>query len=120
MWTNITMLSRKHTLRTHSLLTHPTLTHHTPSTPSGTEKQHVANDYAKRLHRGQAECTSLLNEVIGGHMKSKSGGAAPDLQYCEYLNISVCSASSDGDSVSVLYIILMSFWKLSLTARNSS
>ena len=23
---------------------------------SGTEKQHVANDYAKRLHIGQVEC----------------------------------------------------------------
>ncbi len=67
---------------------------------SGTEKQHVANDYAKRLHIGQVECTTLIQEVVGGYMASKNGGAIPSLQYCEYLNISVCPASEAADSVS--------------------
>ena len=27
---------------------------------SGTEKQHVANDYAERLHIGQVECEVII------------------------------------------------------------
>ena len=62
---------------------------------SGTEKQHVANDYAKRLHIGQVDCTNLMAEVAGAYMTSKSGGATPTLQYCEYLNVSVCPGSEE-------------------------
>jgi len=66
---------------------------------SGTEKQHVADDYAKRLHRGQVNCTDLMQEVTGEFMASKSGGAKPMISYCEYLNVSACR-SSEGNSVS--------------------
>ncbi len=35
-------------------------------------------------------------------MATKNGGAIPSLQYCEYLNISVCPASEAADSVSLI------------------
>lgn len=61
---------------------------------SGTEKQHVANDYAKRLHMGQAECTDLMGQAISKLAARDS--ATLDFQYCEYLNISVCAATQNG------------------------
>ena len=67
---------------------------------SGTEKQHVANDYAKRLHMGQVECETVISDIAGEFMAGKSGGAQPSLKYCEYLNISVCPSSESVSSVS--------------------
>ncbi|XP_065912002.1 lysosomal alpha-mannosidase-like isoform X1 [Dysidea avara] len=61
---------------------------------SGTEKQHVADDYAKRLHIGQVECEQLVQQSIG-EMSRKSSSVAPlKLETCEYLNISVCPPTS--------------------------
>ena len=65
---------------------------------SGTEKQHVADDYAKRLHIGQVECGNLMGQVIS-ELAAKPGSPGLQFQFCEYINISVCPAS-ETDSVS--------------------
>ena len=59
---------------------------------SGTEKQHVADDYAKRLHAGQVECTQLMHKALN-KLATKPGSPSLQLQSCEYLNISVCPAT---------------------------
>ncbi|KAM9494751.1 LOW QUALITY PROTEIN: lysosomal alpha-mannosidase [Clarias gariepinus] len=52
---------------------------------SGTEKQHVANDYAKRLAIGSAHCQVLVSNSLA----FLSGSERPRV-FCENLNISVC------------------------------
>ena len=81
----------------------------------GTEKQHVAYDYATRLHIGQVECEVsgcgysditwsyyTMKRLIGramGEMSVKSGAAPLLLTSCEYLNISVCPSTTAANSV---------------------
>ena len=64
---------------------------------SGTEKQHVANDYAKRLSIGQAECEALVGDVAGAYVSGKSGSTPPKFQMCPLLNVSICSVAEDGN-----------------------
>ena len=64
---------------------------------SGTEKQYVADDYAKRLHIGQVECETLIQDIAGAYVSSKSGAPPPKFQSCEYLNISICPATEQGN-----------------------
>lgn len=63
----------------------------------GTERQNVADDYAKRLHIGQVECESLIADVAGAFMSEKSGSSPPKFQTCEHLNVSVCPATEQGN-----------------------
>ena len=63
----------------------------------GTERQHVAYDYAKRLHIGQVECEKLIADVAGAYISGKSGSSPPEFQTCEYLNISICPATQQGN-----------------------
>ncbi|KAL5505251.1 hypothetical protein EMCRGX_G006653 [Ephydatia muelleri] len=67
---------------------------------SGTEQQHVANDYAKQLHVGQVACQELMGYALSD-LAAKQGSPPLDLQFCEYLNISVCPASQS-DSFNVI------------------
>ncbi|XP_065891997.1 lysosomal alpha-mannosidase-like [Dysidea avara] len=64
---------------------------------SGTEKQHVANDYAKRLHIGQVECEGVISQTISDMIKRYNGSSTLSLETCEYLNVSVCPASTDSN-----------------------
>nr|CAB3263606.1 lysosomal alpha-mannosidase-like [Phallusia mammillata] len=50
---------------------------------SGTSKQHVANDYAKRLYKGRSACHQVVSEVITGESNN--------LHVCDYLNITFCN-----------------------------
>ena len=86
LWHNITMLCRKliHYLII-SLITN-----------SGTEKQHVANDYAKRLHIGQVECQKVMTAALNQLASKDINSHSMDLQFCEYLNISYCPISQTG------------------------
>ena len=70
---------------------------------TGTEKQHVADDYAKRLHMGQVQCQQLISDVIVSYASSKTGTTLPDFQFCEYLNISICPASETDSFNVVIY-----------------
>lgn len=52
---------------------------------SGTEKQHVADDYAKRLAKGWDSCQVLISNALSYLSRSKQNFA-----FCNNLNISVC------------------------------
>lgn len=62
----------------------------------GTEKQHVANDYAKRLSIGQHECESLIADVATSYISQRSGSSPPPLEACEQLNVSICPVTERG------------------------
>uniref|UniRef100_A0A1X7U3R1 Alpha-mannosidase n=1 Tax=Amphimedon queenslandica TaxID=400682 RepID=A0A1X7U3R1_AMPQE len=70
---------------------------------SGTEKQHVADDYAKRLHVGEVECRSVIATVLNDLAAKGSNVPKMDLSFCEYLNISVCPVTEGGDFSMVVY-----------------
>ncbi|GAB2236176.1 hypothetical protein Droror1_Dr00027915 [Drosera rotundifolia] len=64
---------------------------------SGTEKQHVADDYAKRLSIGYAEAEALVASSIASLVSSAetlaSKKASTKFQQCPLVNISYCPAS---------------------------
>ncbi|XP_067244068.1 lysosomal alpha-mannosidase [Chanodichthys erythropterus] len=63
---------------------------------SGTEKQHVAYDYARRLATGWAHCEVL----VGNSLAVLSGSEAPRV-FCENLNISVCPLTESSHKFSM-------------------
>ncbi|CAM4610488.1 unnamed protein product [Lepidochelys kempii] len=66
---------------------------------SGTEKQHVANDYAKRLAAGWDACQVLVSNAL-----ASISGNKENFIYCNYLNISVCPLTeSAGTFMVILY-----------------
>ncbi|XP_022141414.1 probable alpha-mannosidase At5g13980 [Momordica charantia] len=79
---------------------------------TGTEKQHVANDYAKRLWIGYKEAEKLVASALSCLVESSSysecGNPTIKFQQCPLMNISYCPASeldlSQGkDLVLVIY-----------------
>ncbi|XP_058862975.1 lysosomal alpha-mannosidase [Acipenser ruthenus] len=63
---------------------------------SGTEKQHVADDYARRLSQGWDQCEIL----VANAMSALTGSQGP-VVFCENLNISVCPTSESSQKFSV-------------------
>ncbi|XP_023268026.1 lysosomal alpha-mannosidase-like, partial [Seriola lalandi dorsalis] len=63
---------------------------------SGTEKQHVANDYARRLANGWQRCQVLVSNSLA----ALSGSSAKRI-YCDSLNISVCPLTESSKKFSV-------------------
>ncbi|KAM4611334.1 lysosomal alpha-mannosidase [Polymixia lowei] len=63
---------------------------------SGTEKQHVANDYARRLANGWQHCQVLVSNSLA----ALSGSSAKRV-YCDNLNISVCPLTESSNKFSV-------------------
>uniref|UniRef100_A0A3B4WWI6 Alpha-mannosidase n=1 Tax=Seriola lalandi dorsalis TaxID=1841481 RepID=A0A3B4WWI6_SERLL len=63
---------------------------------SGTEKQHVANDYARRLANGWQRCQVLVSNSLA----ALSGSSAKRI-YCDNLNISVCPLTESSKKFSV-------------------
>ncbi|XP_056018882.1 lysosomal alpha-mannosidase-like isoform X2 [Ostrea edulis] len=61
---------------------------------SGTEKQAVANDYAKRLARGTLECQKVVNDAYK-KLFPKQKEVPPDQMFCSLLNISMCQATEN-------------------------
>lgn len=79
---------------------------------SGTSKQHVANDYAKRLSIGYTEAEKVVAASLAGltEAATNTGRKTPQIKFqqCPLLNVSYCPASevgfSDGkDLVVVIY-----------------
>ncbi|KAL1201363.1 putative alpha-mannosidase [Cardamine amara subsp. amara] len=72
---------------------------------SGTSKQHVANDYAKRLAMGYVEAETVVASSLA-HLTKVDPSLKPAFQQCLLLNISYCPPSeinlSDGKSLIVL------------------
>ncbi|CAG9761634.1 unnamed protein product [Ceutorhynchus assimilis] len=60
---------------------------------TGTEKQHVANDYARQLQRGMNECEIITNAAI-----SKLLEVNIELKTCPLLNVSQCTTTTTNDS----------------------
>lgn len=66
---------------------------------SGTERQHVTDDYARRLHIGEVECREVISTALNTIMME---GNVPKVEwaFCEYLNISACPYSEISGKVS--------------------
>ncbi|XP_071952735.1 lysosomal alpha-mannosidase-like [Antedon mediterranea] len=62
---------------------------------SGTEKQHVADDYAKRLSAGRARCQELIGTTMTSLVTGKTG--INEAQYCEFTNISICAITESSN-----------------------
>ncbi|KAF3791081.1 Alpha-mannosidase [Nymphaea thermarum] len=64
---------------------------------SGTEKQHVANDYAKRLAIGYSEAEEVVNVAFACITEGKSNTSCKNVEMkfeqCPHLNISYCPPS---------------------------
>ncbi|XP_074649565.1 lysosomal alpha-mannosidase-like [Tubulanus polymorphus] len=61
---------------------------------SGTERQHVAYDYAMRLAKGILECEDVVNESMRKLLSVNKSKPLPRLTFCHQTNISLCSVSS--------------------------
>ena len=60
---------------------------------SGTERQHVANDYAKRLSKGMASTLSIIQQAYQQILDKKlhsPSQAISNVLYCSLLNITEC------------------------------
>ncbi|KYO34592.1 lysosomal alpha-mannosidase [Alligator mississippiensis] len=64
---------------------------------SGTEKQHVANDYAKRLAAGWEACQVLVSNAL-----ATISGSKENFIFCNYLNMSVCPLSEAAGQFTVI------------------
>ncbi|XP_071830046.1 lysosomal alpha-mannosidase-like isoform X3 [Apostichopus japonicus] len=69
---------------------------------TGTAKQHVNDDYTKRLHIGNEKCQKLVGLAVGQLMAKNSSTEGPKTQFCNYLNISMCPATENADSFAVI------------------
>jgi len=66
---------------------------------SGTENQHVANDYSKRLASATIDCVNLLPKVLSGILNVS---LTNPLFYCPLLNISECLPIENSKNIQVI------------------
>ena len=72
----------------------------------------MAYDYAMRLHAGAVDCHGIVETAIGQVMVSQSKATPPDMETCEYLNISICPATESNnvrecnDSTRVIHLFM--------------
>ncbi|TRZ06516.1 hypothetical protein HGM15179_020594 [Zosterops borbonicus] len=64
---------------------------------SGTERQHVANDYARQLAQGWDTCQVLVANAL-----SILGGTKEPLVFCNALNVSVCPLTEGSPQFTVI------------------
>lgn len=67
---------------------------------SGTEKQHVANDYALQLNKGVSRCENVINGAYS-RLLAASGSATPQQVFCHALNISECAITETKSKIAV-------------------
>jgi alpha-mannosidase len=60
---------------------------------SGTAKQHVADDYSKRVQAGMNTASDFVAEKLKTIMLNASDTALTDLSYCQLLNETICDVS---------------------------
>ncbi|NXY26118.1 MA2B1 mannosidase, partial [Atrichornis clamosus] len=85
---------------------------------SGTERQHVANDYARQLARGWDSCQVLVANAL-----SVLGGTKDPLVFCNALNISVCPLSETTTNFTVILYNPLAWgvaWPVRLPVSGSS
>ena len=63
---------------------------------SGTEKQHVVDDYSKSLYKGREGCKLLANQMFHEVYHTPGPGVT-----CDYLNITVCDQTEGSDEFTV-------------------
>lgn len=69
---------------------------------TGTEKQHVQDDYVKRLYEGREECWDVMTQFLKEKYSKEPAQAAPfKFVHCDYLNISVCRITETDKSLVV-------------------
>ena len=68
---------------------------------SGTSKQHVAYDYARRLARGAAIAEAIISSGLG-NLTTMQGQTIPSFTACPLTNVSLCPASQSGSSLVVV------------------
>jgi lysosomal alpha-mannosidase len=69
-------------------------THH--DAVSGTEQQHVADDYALNLNIANTNAFAIFSQVIGQIISSKT---APQFSFCPLLNQSICPSTTVSSGV---------------------
>ncbi|KAL0281361.1 UNVERIFIED_CONTAM: hypothetical protein PYX00_002368 [Menopon gallinae] len=62
---------------------------------TGTEKQHVANDYARILTEGFGKCGALVDEALNRILKAEEKSPRLELKSCLLSNISECAVASE-------------------------
>ncbi|NXL71769.1 MA2B1 mannosidase, partial [Leptocoma aspasia] len=85
---------------------------------AGTERQHVANDYARRLAEGWDSCQVLVANAL-----SLLGGTKDPLVFCNALNISVCPLSETTPQFTVILYNPLAWgvaWPIRLPVRGTS
>jgi hypothetical protein len=60
---------------------------------SGTAKQHVADDYSKRVQAGMNTASDYVAEKLKTIMFNASETAMTDLSHCQLLNETICDVS---------------------------
>ncbi|MCO5552105.1 hypothetical protein L7F22_005615 [Adiantum nelumboides] len=77
---------------------------------SGTEKQHVANDYALRLSIAYSEAEQLVNLALGCLVETAANGvcqqAGISFSQCPLLNLSFCPLSESFNSFNESLVVL--------------
>jgi len=68
---------------------------------SGTEKQHVANNYALKLSKGIDKCKKVVNEGFKSLLPKPDSKEQVNQVFCEALNISACAITEGNDSIAV-------------------
>ena len=63
---------------------------------SGTEKQHVVDDYSKQIHRGRTGCQGLADTIFHDVYDTPLGA-----QTCDYLNVSICASTEADDEFTI-------------------
>ncbi|OQV16536.1 Lysosomal alpha-mannosidase [Hypsibius exemplaris] len=66
---------------------------------TGTERQHVADDYALRLDRGVKECQET---VVDGINRISNVTKPLQFEFCDLLNISICSITENSKEVALV------------------
>lgn len=70
---------------------------------SGTEKQHVAYDYARGIAEGVADANAIIAEALAKLLKrSPSSPTPPAVSFCPLSNVSVCPPTQTGSPVALV------------------
>lgn len=71
---------------------------------SGTAKQHVTYDYAKRLAKGIAAAEPFVTKLLADSLVDRQiGVSAPTLSQCHQLNVSICTVAQSSSDFSVVF-----------------
>ena len=69
---------------------------------TGTEKQHVANDYARIMDKGEVKCRNLMGQALGKLVRKDESQPVPVITFCPALNVSECPATESKDKIAIL------------------